>query len=482
MSVPMHWLTLGRWDRLGLRHLIGYPLVLLLMLGCALESIGDILKQSTAATVPIGPFVDTATAATPYTAVIPYTCVRVYKNGAAPATKHDASTSIHGWQGMHRFALDTTDTGTLGRLTIQVYVSGKLQAWKDCTVVPANEFDSLVSGSDALEVDATLVEGADATDTIRDSVVDDATRIDASELNTLSGHDPGATIGTSSHAAADVWSVATRSLTILDEDSTTLDLDGTTIGTVTTLTGHTAQSGDSYARIGAAGVGLTAVALADATSDAVIADAVWNAATATYGAADTYGVLVETDLDAAGVRTALGMAAADLDTQLGAIPTVTEFNLRTLVTADYFVVGDYSAPLDAAGVRTALGMAAANLDTQLADLPTVAEFEARSIVSADYFVVGDLDTVPTCLLSTTVATAPDQTHLTLTAGADVDDTYKYALIVLYDASNSSYPSVRRVTAYTGATKTVTLNAAPDFTFEAADAVRIFVTRDTVITH
>jgi hypothetical protein len=59
-----------------------------------------------------------------------------------------------------------------------------------------------------------------------------------------------------------------------------------------------AQTGDSFARIGAAGVSLTAVALAAATSDAVIAGAVWNAATATYGTAGTYGLLIETDLDA----------------------------------------------------------------------------------------------------------------------------------------------------------------------------------------
>ena len=45
--------------------------------------------------------------------------------------------------------------------------------------------------------------------------------------------------------------------------------------------------------IGAAGVGLTAVALADATSDAVMADAIWNALKASYGTANTYGEHVE---------------------------------------------------------------------------------------------------------------------------------------------------------------------------------------------
>lgn len=50
-------------------------------------------------------------------------------------------------------------------------------------------------------VNTGLIEGLDATDQIRDSVVDDATRIDASTLNTLSGHDPGATIASQTDIA-----------------------------------------------------------------------------------------------------------------------------------------------------------------------------------------------------------------------------------------------------------------------------------------
>jgi len=44
------------------------------------------------------------------------------------------------------------------------------------------------------EVNTTLIEGSDATNQIRDAVVDDSTRIDASALNTLSSHDPGEAI------------------------------------------------------------------------------------------------------------------------------------------------------------------------------------------------------------------------------------------------------------------------------------------------
>jgi len=44
-----------------------------------------------------------------------------------------------------------------------------------------------------------------------------------------------------------------------------------------------------------------------------------------------------------------------------------------------------TTPLDAAGVRAAVGLSSANLDTQLSDIPTVAEFEARTILAAEYF-------------------------------------------------------------------------------------------------
>jgi hypothetical protein len=49
--------------------------------------------------------------------------------------------------------------------------------------------------------------------------------------------------------------------------------------------------------------------------------------------------------------------------------------------------------LDASGVRSAVGLASANLDTQLSDIPTLAEFEARSIVAANYATSSALSTV-----------------------------------------------------------------------------------------
>ena len=212
-------------------------------------------------------------------------------------------------------------------------------------------------------------------------------------------------------------------------DNAELAFDGTgygftncTMPTVTTLTNWHASVTD-WTNDGRLDVILDAIAAdvlnldGDAmrgTDNAALAATALSSATWTAEKAGFIDIAISsrgtgTALDAAGVRTALGLGAANLDTQLGDIPTVAEFEARTLVAADYFVVGDYTAPLDAAGVRTALGLGAANLDTQLGDIPTVAELEARTLVAAAYFdpandVVARVTLVDT---ATTVATVAD---------------------------------------------------------------------------
>jgi len=76
--------------------------------------------------------------------------------------------------------------------------------------------------------------------------------------------------------------------------------------------------------------------------------------------------------------------------------------------------------LNAAGVRTAVGLASANLDTQLADLPTSSEFEARTLLASAYFdpsadTVANVTTVGSVSGSVTVGTNNDKTGYSLTA-------------------------------------------------------------------
>ena len=83
------------------------------------------------------------------------------------------------------------------------------------------------------------------------------------------------------------------------------------------------------------------------------------------------------------------------------------------------------------------------------------------------------------LLDTTVASVTSQTVLVLTAGSDVDDAYNGQSVILEDASNSDYPSVRHtVMDYVGSTKSLTLSSAPNFTIIASDGVKIILNTQT----
>jgi hypothetical protein len=84
-------------------------------------------------------------------------------------------------------------------------------------------------------------------------------------------------------------------------------------------------------------------------------------------------------------------------------------------------------------------------------------------------------TNPNVLVDTTIAAITSQTVFTLTAGSNDDDAYNDQAIVLYDASDNDYPSVRKVSDYVQATNTITIDSAPDFTIIAGDGVKIFVT-------
>jgi hypothetical protein len=164
------------------------------------------LKQSTVATVQLGPFVDEDDGKTAEAGLtISQADVRLSKNGAAFAQATDANAAAHDENGWYRKQLDATDTGTLGSLVVAVHESGALAVWHEFMVVPANVYDSLVAGSDYLEVDAVLIEASDATNQIRNTVIADGdnTKINAALLNTLSGHDPGENlVGTSEIGAA----------------------------------------------------------------------------------------------------------------------------------------------------------------------------------------------------------------------------------------------------------------------------------------
>jgi hypothetical protein len=124
------------------------------------------LRQSTAATVTIGVFVDETDGRTIESALtLSQADIRLSKNGAAFAQKSESSSAAHMENGWYGCALDATDTGTVGRLTLAVNESGALPVWHQFMVLPGMVYDSLVAGSDFLQVDIQEVNSVTVTGT-----------------------------------------------------------------------------------------------------------------------------------------------------------------------------------------------------------------------------------------------------------------------------------------------------------------------------
>jgi hypothetical protein len=180
------------------------------------------LKQSTAATIMLGPFVDEDDGKTAETGLtIAQADVRLSKNAGNMAQKNESTSCTHDEIGIYSCPLDATDTNTLGLLDVMVHESGALPVHHTYQVVTANWYDTMCS-TDQLDVNVTNIEGSDPTDQIRDAIVDDATQIDASALNTLSGHDPGSQLAAQTDVTGLNDPTAAAIRTEIDNNSTQL--------------------------------------------------------------------------------------------------------------------------------------------------------------------------------------------------------------------------------------------------------------------
>jgi len=124
------------------------------------------LKQSTAATVKIGPFLDNSDGYTAETALtIAQANVRLSKNSGDMAQKNNAVTCTHDELGYYDCPLSTTDTNTLGRLQLMVSMSGALLVFHDYQVVTANVYDTLCS-TDSFDVNLNANQSAVTVGTV----------------------------------------------------------------------------------------------------------------------------------------------------------------------------------------------------------------------------------------------------------------------------------------------------------------------------
>ena len=116
-----------------------------------------LLKQSTAFTFRIGPFMDDTDGKTVEDALtIAQADIQISKAGGAFAQTSASPTTTHDTDGWYQCPLTTTDTDTVGNLTVQIAMTGALPVWEHFVVLPANVYDSLM-GTDYLKIEVVQI-------------------------------------------------------------------------------------------------------------------------------------------------------------------------------------------------------------------------------------------------------------------------------------------------------------------------------------
>ena len=119
------------------------------------------LRQSTASQeVLLGPFVDATDGNTAETGLtIANTDIKVWKTGATTLANKNSGGATHISAGNYYAVFDATDTDTLGSGAIVVQVAGALAVRHAFMVLPGQVYDSLVLGTDLLDVNTSQAGG-----------------------------------------------------------------------------------------------------------------------------------------------------------------------------------------------------------------------------------------------------------------------------------------------------------------------------------
>ena len=303
----------------------------------------QILKQSTAVDVLIGPFVDATDGYTAEEGLTP--SVLLSKNGQALAAANDGDCT-HDDAGYYNCELDATDTNTVGTLVLIVESDGTaLPVRHEFQVVEEAVYDMLFVasatgyiadqavnvtkwGGTAVASANVLIDGAITADKIADNAIDAATfasDVDA-EIATMVWNAKTASYGSSGDFGTVVkdWLDGGRLDAILDELTSQGDTNETKLDTIITDTNELQTDWTNGGRLDAI---LDELTTQGDTNEAAI-DSVLSTASDTYLTVASSGAVVS----AASVRNAIGMAAADLDDQLAAIVEDTGTTIPATIT------------------------------------------------------------------------------------------------------------------------------------------------------
>lgn len=238
---------------------------------------GGYLQANTAVDVLIGPFIDDTDGKTAETALtLSQADIKLSKNGQALTQKNDDTAAAHDANGYYNCELNATDTNTEGTLTLIVHETGALPVRHDFMVLSQAAYTSLVTAKDAGYMDVNVK-----------AISDDTTAPDNLELM----YDGTGYAGGTTKLDVNVVTIAANAIT-----ATAINADAITnakIADNAIAAENIAADAITAAKIANGAIDAATFA---ADADAEIAAMVWNAATASYGGAGTYGQAVEDTL------------------------------------------------------------------------------------------------------------------------------------------------------------------------------------------
>ena len=249
------------------------------------------LKADTITEVTIGPAVAVGDGFTPVTGLVGSSAdeFEIIKHGATSTTTIAGTlAAITGADGYYALDLSATDTNTEGRLTLLINDDTLILPIRhEFMVVNANVFDSLfaVAGTDLLQTDQTEIVGTTVPTPTTAGVPDVNVERWLDTLVTLSGALPDVNVEAMDANSIAAGTIAAGELTNIEDEiwdalksahvvansfgdfldievsgrlaAADINLTAGVLDEVAALTNHTAQTGDSFARIGAAGASLT---------------------------------------------------------------------------------------------------------------------------------------------------------------------------------------------------------------------------------
>lgn len=290
-----------------------------------------VLKQSAASqAVKFGPFVDDTDGKTAETGLtIANTDVKLSKNGATMASKNSGGCT-HDAIGYYTCTLDATDTNTVGRLQAMISVAGALPVYQEFNVVEEAVYDAYYAASAPGYV-------ANAPVSVGSGGI-----TEASFATTAGSFAPLGIVDQGTAQAATSTTLQLRSAATFADDQL--------IGATCVITGGSAGVGQARAITDY--VGSTDTATVDTWTTTPTGTITYKC----FGTAPSSGS--GGGLDAAGVRAAVGLASANLDTQLSGIQSDTD-NIQTRIPAS-LVSGRIDASVGAMASSTLTATAIAS--------------------------------------------------------------------------------------------------------------------------